>query len=167
MYIFGDFFEQYYLMINHKEIIDAITNNTIIGLCFEILLSNEGLGVIVAEFLIKVSDYYTKSSYNQENLIDPEYAKRNLQRLESQPFIVKLVEMLPLLVDIMAKAKDFTFYHFKILEIIAPTLLLFSRKIFSSIKLLNFFKIILNFFFLFPNNSLLHKKIEKIFRSIF
>lgn len=78
--------------------------------------------------------YYCLSSYNQEDISNVELSRKNQERLEVQPFIKKIAELIPTVSSMMAKVSKFTLYNSRILEIFIPIIELSSQKISKIVK---------------------------------
>lgn len=56
---------------------------------------NKGISFSVVGLAMVLMRYYCLSSFNQEDVSNPELSKKNEERLEVQPFIKKITELIP------------------------------------------------------------------------
>jgi hypothetical protein len=67
----------------------------------------------------------------------------------------------------LATTPIFTLYHSKVLEIFNMALELSSRKIVEAMKKSKYIENLIGLLFKFPNYSIMHKMVEKVFYQIF
>lgn len=103
--------------------------------------------------------YYCLSSFNQEDINNPDLSKKNQERLESQPFIKKIVDLIPTISTMIGKVSKFTIYNSRLLEIFIPVIELSSQKISKIVKESRFLDNLIVLMFKFPELSILHKQI--------
>ena len=77
--------------------LDVITTQENVDLVMNILVSKTGISLSVVGLMIVLMRYYCLSSFNQEDITNPELSKKNQERLEAQPFIKKITELVPVI----------------------------------------------------------------------
>ena len=95
-----------------------------------------------------------------------ELAKKNQERLEIQPFVKKIYELIPIVSTELA-SPCFTLYHSRLLEIFIPIVELSSPKIAKVVKESSFLENVLSLLFKWPNLSIVHKQVERAFFAVF
>ena len=90
--------------------------------------------------------YYSLSSFNTEEN-NPELSRRNMERLESQPFINKVIELLPQVNTILAKTPSLKIYHHKLIEIFTMSLSLASPRLVEAVKQVKFIELLIELVF--------------------
>lgn len=75
--------------------LDVITTTENVELILNILMSSSGPALSVVGLCIVLMRYYCLSSFNQEDPNNFELSKKNQERLEAQPFIKKITELVP------------------------------------------------------------------------
>ena len=97
-------------------------------------MHKKNISFTVVPVLMVLMRYYCLSSYNQEDLNNMELSKKNQERLELQPFIKKITDLISTVSSDLINAKPFTLYHSRLLEIFIPVVELSSQKISRIVK---------------------------------
>lgn len=97
-------------------------------------MHRRNISFTVVPVLMVLMRYYCLSSYNQEDLNNMELSKKNQERLELQPFIKKITDLISTVSSDLINAKPFTLYHSRLLEIFIPVVELSSQKISRIVK---------------------------------
>lgn len=75
--------------------LDFITVQENIDLIMNILMHKKSIPQSVMGLGLALMRYYCLSSFNQEDLNNADLSKKNQERLESQPFIKQIVDLIP------------------------------------------------------------------------
>lgn len=122
----------------------------------------------VFSFFISLINYYSFSSFNSN---DPntsaETARKNAERLEGEPMINELVDMLAPSVNRILTVAKMDLYHYKLLEMLCHCISIASTRILNRICEVQFFGCLIELLFKHENNNILHMLVEKSFYHIF
>ncbi len=75
--------------------LDYILTQENIDLIMEILMYKKSISHSIVGLTLVIMKYYCLSSFNQEDPTNIDLSKKNQDRLEAQPFIKKIIELIP------------------------------------------------------------------------
>jgi hypothetical protein len=121
--------EKYYLIVDGKQMMEVIVGEKCITTMMGLLKStNHGHAFSACNFFISLINYYSFSSFNVDEL-SSEAAKKNLERLESQPMIVELTSYFSTAVEKIMEAPTITLNYYRLLEVLCHCISISSIKI--------------------------------------
>jgi hypothetical protein len=101
-------------------------------------MNKSTISLCVVNLAIILMRYYCLSSFNQEDPNNFELSKKNQERLEAQPFIKRVIELVPTVCEEIFTTKKFTIYQSKIIEVFIPIVELSSGKLSEIIRSCHF-----------------------------
>jgi len=93
--------------------------------------------------------------------------KKNMERLELQPFIRIMESSFKNFLDQVRKEKTISLYSFNVLEVLCHCITLSSNKILIKVKESDLFPTLIELMFRNEQNNILHKLIERTLSHIF
>lgn len=120
----------------------------------------------VINLLVAMINYYSFSSLNSEDRNNPEFNKKNRERLEAQPLIVQLTQRFEQVAE-RVRLLPFSLQSYKKLELLCHCISLNSPNLLAVVKKTGFFGLLLDLMYKFPNANIMHNLIEKTFLHVF
>ena len=118
--------------------------------------------MMVALMILK---YYTYSSFNSDDGSD-DLARRNMERLEAQPFVVILCENYGKLFSKVKNSNKITLYQYKLTEVLCHCMTLSSQQMMTVIKESELFPVMIDIMFRDGNCNIFHNLLERAIRHI-
>jgi hypothetical protein len=96
-------------------------------------MEKKNVSLTVVPLAMTLMRYYCLSSFNQEDIHNVELSRKNQERLEMQPFIKNICDLVPIVSREIVAPKNFSLYQSRLLEIFIPIVELSSPKIAKAI----------------------------------
>jgi hypothetical protein len=109
--------DKYYLILDGKQMIETITDQASMDVMVGLIRDNSEMAFPAFSFFISLINYYSFSSFNSDEITNTEVARKNAEKLESQPMIIEMLNFFPVAVEKIAGCARMDLYHYKLLEV--------------------------------------------------